>query len=157
MNFHWYLSYSKSPWVSRTFFNIPADLNALVFMVSTCSLILAPEPSALITVVISVTFMFHSFFPFSSRSRYLSLFFFLFFFCCFLSFWLCGQLERQSSLFGRFSFFFFFFFWLLSRGLVVWPRQDDPFVSQNPRKFCASHFLGWIPGCALTICSYGQI
>ena len=31
-----------------------------------------------------------------------------------------------------------FFCWL-SLGLVVWPRLGDPFVSQNPKEFCASH------------------
>ena len=48
------------------------------------------------------------------------------------------------------------FCWL-SQGLVVWPRLDDPFVSQNPRELCASRLLGRILGCAYTICSYGQI
>ena len=37
----------------------------------------------------------------------------------------------------------FFFCWL-SQDLVVWPRLDDSFVSQNPNQFCASHFLGRI-------------
>ena len=57
----------------------------------------------------------------------------------FLSVLLCGQLERQSPPFNRFSlyFFFFFFFWL-SLGLVVWPRLDDLFVSQIPRVLCVS-------------------
>ena len=31
------------------------------------------------------------------------------------------------------------------------------FVSQNPREFGASNFLGWILDCAHTICSYGRI
>ena len=79
-------------------------------------------------------------------------------FFTFLSVLLCGQPERQSPLFGRFSFFFcfflgggcsfffFFFFYLLllSLGLVVWLRLGDPFESQNPREFCASHFPGRI-------------
>ena len=32
----------------------------------------------------------------------------------------------------------------LSLGLVVWPRFDDPFASQNPGEFCAFHFPGGI-------------
>ena len=50
---------------------------------------------------------------------------------------------------------FFFFFWLLL-GLVVWPRLDDPFVSQNPKEVCASHSPRWIPGYAYT-CLHDQI
>ena len=46
-----------------------------------------------------------------------------------------------------FSFFFFFFFFFVdSLGLIIWPRLDDPFVSQNPKECCASHFLGRILG-----------
>ena len=62
---------------------------------------------------------------------------------------------RQSPLYGRFSSLSFFC--RLSQGLVVWPRLDDSFVSQNPKEFCAFHFLGRILGCGYTICSYGQI
>ena len=56
----------------------------------------------------------------------------------FLLLLLCGLLGQQSPLFGRFSFFC-----KLSPGLVVWPRLGDLFVSENPRKFCVSHFSGW--------------
>ena len=52
-----------------------------------------------------------------------------------------------------FLFFFFFFFFVGYH----WPRLDDTLVSENPRKFSASHFWGPILGCAYTICSYGQI
>ena len=45
----------------------------------------------------------------------------------------------------------------LSLGLVVWPRLDNPFLSQNPKEFWASHAPGQIQGCAYTIRSYGQI
>ena len=51
---------------------------------------------------------------------------------------------------------FYFFCWL-SLSLVIWPRLDDLFVSQNPREFCESHFLGQILGCAYILCLYGQI
>ena len=33
----------------------------------------------------------------------------------------------------------------------------DPFLSQNSPNFSASCFLGRIPGCSYTICTYGQI
>ena len=51
----------------------------------------------------------------------------------FLSFLLYGQQRLQ---FGK---FFFCCCWLLL-GLVVWPRLGEPFVFQNPRGVCASHF-----------------
>ena len=78
MVFHWSLSDNMSSQVSRTLLSILADLNnAVVWMVSTRALIssssspftdsLVAVPSALITVGITVTFMFHSFF--SSLAR----------------------------------------------------------------------------------------
>ena len=83
---HWSLSDSKSPQVSRTLLSILVDLtNAVVWMVSTCSLIfmssypcirtLVTILRAPITLGIIVTFMFHSFFNSLERSMYL--FFFL--------------------------------------------------------------------------------
>ena len=73
MLFHWSLSDSKSPQVSRTLLSILADHNnAVVWMVSTCPFIskssspfinpLVTVPRAPITIAINVTFMFHSFF-----------------------------------------------------------------------------------------------
>ena len=47
----------------------------------------------------------------------------------FLSVLPSGQPERQHPPFCTFSFLSFFF--RLSLGLVVWPRLNDPFVSQN--------------------------
>ena len=57
-----------------------------------------------------------------------------------------GQPERQSPLYSRISFFYW-----LSLDLIIWPRLGDPIISQNPKEFCAFHFLGRIPGCAYTI------
>ena len=54
------------------------------------------------------------------------------------------------------SLFFLFYSWLL-QDRVVWLGLGDPFVCQNPRGVCASHFPGQILGCAYTICLYGQI
>ena len=69
MVFHWSLSDSKSPRVSRTRLRILAVLgNAVVWIVST------RPPKAPITIGIIGTFMFHSFFNSLARSRYLSFF-----------------------------------------------------------------------------------
>ena len=85
MNFHWSLSDSKSPLVSRTLLSILAVLNnAVVWMVTThpptskssspfCNP-LVTVPKAPITIGIIVTCMFHSFFNSQARSRYLSFF-----------------------------------------------------------------------------------
>ena len=69
----------------------------------------------------------------------------------FLSVVLRGQLGQQSPQFGK-----FFFCWFL-KGLVIWPRLGDLFVSPNPRALGTSHLPAQIRGCAYTICSYGQI
>ena len=84
MIFHWSLTDSKSPQVSRTLLSIQAALsNAEVWMVSTCPLISEASspitnpfgiiPSAPTTIGITVTFMFHSFFSSLERSRYVFL------------------------------------------------------------------------------------
>ena len=73
MIFHWGLSDSKSPQVSRSLLSILADFNnAVVWIVSThplisksstpCTKPLVTVPSAPITVGITVTLMFHRFF-----------------------------------------------------------------------------------------------
>ena len=85
MVFHWSLSDSKSPQVSRTLLSILAFLsNAVVWRVSTHPLTskssrpfnnpLVTVPNAPITIGTIVTFMFHSFFNSPARSRYLSFF-----------------------------------------------------------------------------------
>ena len=85
MVFHWSLSDSKSPQVSRTLLSILAVLNnAVVWMVSTRPLTykssspfsnpLVTVPNAPVTIGIIVTCMFHSFFSSVARSRYLSFF-----------------------------------------------------------------------------------
>ena len=68
MVFHWILSDSKLPQVSRTILSILAILNNVVFwMVS-----IRPPTSKFSGII--VTFMFHSFFQFSGKSRYFSFF-----------------------------------------------------------------------------------
>ena len=86
------------------------------------------------------------FFQFSSKVQLLI---FLFTFFQFYS-----VVSRDSKVHNLASFLFFVW---LSLGLVFWPRLDDPFVSQNPRRGCASHYPRQILGCAYTIYFYGQI
>ena len=85
MVFPWSLSDNKSPQVSRTLLSILTVLNnAVVWMVSShpptykssspFNNPLVSIRKAPITIGIIVTFMFHSFFIFLARSRYLSFF-----------------------------------------------------------------------------------
>ena len=146
MAFHWSLSDSKSPQVSRTLLSILAVLNnVVVWMVSTCpptskssspfSNPLVTVPNTPITIGIIVTFMFQSFFNSLPRSKYLSFFHIL-------SVLFCGQPRQQSRQFCK-----FFSFWWLLLDLVFWPILGD----------YADYFLGQLLGCAYTICLYGQI
>ena len=127
MVFYWSLSDSKSPQVSRTLLSILAVLNnAVVWMVSTRPPIskssspfsnpLVTVPNAPITIVIIVTFMFHSFFNSLARSRYLS------FFSHSFSFILWSAGTAKSTILQV-----LFFCWLLF-SLVFWPGLGDTFV-----------------------------
>ena len=146
-----------SPQVSRTLLSIlPGLNNVVIWMVSTCPLIskystsfinpLVIVPRALITIGINVTFMFHSFFQFPSK---VDIFFLLFTFFQFYS-----VVSRDSKVLDFASSLFFVDYYT---GLVIWPRLDDSFVSQNSIVVCVSHSPGQMLGCAYTICSYGQI
>ena len=137
MVFHWSLRDSNSPQVSWTLLSIQANLNnAVVWMVSACPLIskssspftnpLGIVPSALITISITVTLMFHSFLSSLARSMYSS--FFL------LSF----NFTRWSLRMAKSINWQVLFYCWLSQGLVVRQRIGDLFVSQNPRELCAS-------------------
>ena len=88
MVFHWSLSDSKSPQVSRTLLSILAVLsNAVIWIVSTRPpssksskpfnhpLVIVPKEP--ITIGTIVTFVFHSFFNSVARSKHLSFFTFL--------------------------------------------------------------------------------
>ena len=118
MVFHWSLSDSKSPQVSRTLLSILAVLNnVVVWMVSTClptsnssspfSNPLVTVPKAPITIGIMVTVMFHSFSNFLSRSRYLSFFSHSFSFIM----WSAGTVKSK--------FFFFFLLIIIRSGLLA--------------------------------------
>ena len=104
----WADSFSQeSEWlqVSRTLLSILADLsNTAVWMVSTRTLI-SPSvtiPDAPITISITITFMFHSFFCSLARSTYLS------FFSLSFSFTMWSAGNAKSTILFFFSFFFFF-------------------------------------------------
>ena len=161
----WSLSDCKSPQVLRTLLNILTDLNhAVLWMVSTRPLIsksscpftnpLVCLPRAPITIGITVIFMFHSFFCSLAKPRFSS-FFFAFFFQFYSVVSRNSKIHYLAGSLFLFSFLFFFSCWL-SLDLVVWPRLDDPFVSQNPREFCLSPFPGRTLDSACTICSYSQ-
>ena len=123
MVFHWSLSDSKSPQVSRTRLRILAVLsNAVIWIVPTLPptskfsrpfnnpLVIVPK--APITIGTIVTFMFDSFFNSLARSRYLSFFSHSFRFIL----WSARDSKVDhfaSSLFFSFFFSFFFFFFLL--------------------------------------------
>ena len=108
MIFHWSLSNNQSPQVSGTLLSILVDLNnVVVWMVSTCPFISkssGPITKPLITVL-SVHLEFVS--PLLSCSIFFSVLWQgLGTYCSyrFPSVLLCGLPERQSPVFGRFSF-----------------------------------------------------
>ena len=155
--FHWSLSDSKSPTVSRTFLSILAVLNnVVVWMVSTrpptsnssstFSNPLVTVPNAPTKIGIIVICMFHSFFSSLGRSRYLSFFHIL-------SVLFSGQPGQQSQQFCKFSLLLL----LSSLGLIFWPRLGDPCVCQSSIGVYVCYFLGLVLGCVYTICLYGQI
>ena len=124
MVFHWSLSDSKSPQVSRTRLRIPAVLsNAVVLIVSTrpptskssrpFNNPLVIVPNAPITIGTIVTFMFHSFFNSLARSRYLSFFSLSFRFIL----WSAGT--AKSTILQILFFSFFFFLIIMRSGLLA--------------------------------------
>ena len=148
MVFHWSLSDSKSPQVSRTLLGILADLNNTVFwMVSTHQLIskssslytnpLVIVSSAQIISGITVTLIFHSFFSSLAKFRYLSLF----------SISVVSRNSKVCYLGGSLFIFFLFCFGHLAK--IRWPVCIS--------KVCVCLSAGRILICANTICSYGQI
>ena len=139
MVFHWRLSDSKSPQVSRTLLSILTVLNnAVVWMVSTrpptskssspFSNPLVIVPNAPITIGIIVTCIFHSFFQFPSKVEVFillftffqfysvvdyfasSLFFFLFFFSFFSLFFFLVFAYISMSIMSYYIMNFFIFF-----------------------------------------------
>ena len=123
MVFHWNLSNSESPQISRTLLSILSVLsNVVVWMISTrppnsksSSPFINPlvtVPKAPMTIGIIVTFMFHSFFNSLARSGFLS-----FFSLSFSSIqWSAGT--AKSTILQ--VFIFFFFCWLLFIYLFIY-------------------------------------
>ena len=151
MVFHWSLSESKSPQVSRNLLSILAVLNnAVVWMVPTrpptskssspFSKSSATVPNVPITIGKIVTCMFHSFFSSQAMSRYLS------FFSHSFSFILWSVRTAKSTILQVLFFL-----------LIFWPRLGDPCVCQSSIGVYAYYFLGEVLGCAYTICWYSQI
>ena len=139
MVFHWSLSDSKYPQVSRTRLKILAVLsNAVIWIVSThppTSKSFRPfnnplviVPKAPITISTIVTFMFHSFFNSLARSRYLS------FFSHSFSFILWSAGIAKSTILQ----ILFLFFCRLQWGLVFLTRLGDLWMSKSHRILCVS-------------------
>ena len=153
MVFHWSLSDSNSPQVSRTLLTILAIRNnAVVWMVSTrpptskssspFSNPLVTIPNAPITIGIIVTCMFHSFFNSLARSRYLSFFSHSFSFIL----WSAGTAKSTILI-------------IIKSGLLAGIRWSAC-MSQRSLCVCKSyrtygwHFLGQVLGCALLLLKF---
>ena len=141
MVFHWGLSDSKSPQVSRTLLSILAILNnVVVWMVFTLPPTsnssspfnnpLLTVPKAPITIGIIVTFMCHGFFNSLARSRYLS------FFSLSFSFILWSAGTAKSTIL-QILFFFFFFLIIIRSGLLAKIRWSVC-MSKSHRSLCVS-------------------
>ena len=144
MVFHWSLSDSKSPQVSRTRLSILAVLsNAVVWIVSTrpptsksprpFNNPLVIVPKAPITIGTNVTFMFHSFFKSLARSRYLS------FFSLSFRFILCSARTAKSTILQILFFFFFLLIIIRSgfQGGIWW----SVCMLKSHRSLCVSFSL----------------
>ena len=138
MVFHGSLSDNKSPQVSRTLHSILADLNnVVVWMVSTRPLIskssspftnpLVSVSRTPITTGITVTFMFHSFFNFLAKSRYLS------FFSLSFNFTLWSVGTAQSTIQQ-----FLFFLLIITRSGRLAQIRWSVYVSKSQRSLCVS-------------------
>ena len=158
MFFHWSLSDSKSPQVSRTLLSILAVLNnAVIWMVSTpppTSKSSSPfsnplVPNAPITIGIIVTCMFHSFFNSLARSRYLSFFSHSFRFIL----WSAGTAKSTNLQVLFFFFFFFFLLIIIKSGLLARIRWSVCMLkshrslcvafSRTGAGVCIYHLLVW--------------
>ena len=140
MVFHWSLSDSKSPQVSRTRPRILAVLsNAVVLIVSTFPPTskssrpfnnpLVIVPNAPITIGTIVTFIFHSFFNSLARSRYLSFFSLSFRFIL----WSAGQQSRQ--------FYIFFFLLIIMRSCLLAGIKWSVCMLKSNKSLCKSFII----------------
>ena len=120
---------------------------------SPCTSHLVTVPSAPITIGVTVSL---------ARSRYLSFFLLSFNFTQCLAgtakFTIWQVLFFYLFIYFLFFYFLFCFFFCVGGGTITMSGLlAEIRWSQNHKEFWASHFLGWILGCAYTICSYGQI
>ena len=133
MVFHWSLSDSRSPQVSRTRLRILTVLsNAVVWIVSNrpptfkssrpFNNPLVIVPNAPITIGTIVTFMFHSLFNSLARSRYL----FLFSHSLDLFCGLPGQQSRQFCKFSYYHYYYYYYYLLLLWEFFI-PALADSF------------------------------
>ena len=149
MVYHWSLSDSKYPKVSRTLLSILAYLNnAVVWMVWTRPLIfkssilfynpLVTVPRAPITIGKIVIFMFHSLFNSLARTMYLSFFSFFFFFQFY------PMVSRDSKVHNsardRFLFFFvlFCFVFIIIKSSRLAEIRWSVRMSKSHRTLCVS-------------------
>ena len=156
MGFHWSLSDSKSPQVSRTLLSILAVLsNAVIWIVSTrppnskssrsFNNPLVIVPKAPITIGTIVTFMFHSFFNSRARSMYSS------FFSHSFSFILWSAGTAKSTILQ--ILFFFFLLIIIRYGFLsgIWwsvcmlksHRSLCVSFSRTGTGLCIYHLLAW--------------
>ena len=154
MVFHCSLSDNRFPQVSRILLSILVYLNnTVVWMVSARHPISNSSnplfkskktvPSAPLTIGITVTFMFHSFFSSLARSKYMYLFLF-----CFLWFSHCDPQGRQSPPFGSFSLLIISWSSLLasirwSISILKPQRILRVSFSQTDSGFCIYHLVVW--------------
>ena len=140
MVFHWRLSDSKYPQVSWTLLSILAIFNnAVVWMVSTrpptskssmpFNDLLVNVPKAPITIGMIVTFIFHSFFQFSSKVEVLISLFKLFQFYSVVS--------RDSSV-DNFADFLFFYLLIIIRSGFLAEIRWSVWISKSNRSLCVS-------------------
>ena len=138
MVFHWSLSDSKSPQVSRTLLSILAVFNnAIGWMVSTLPPTskssrlfynpLVTAPKAPITIGIIITFMFHSFFQFPSKVEVLIILF------TFFHFYFVVSRDSKVDYFAGSLFFLL----IIKSGLLAEIRWSV-FMLKSHRSLCVS-------------------
>ena len=144
MGFHWSLSDSKSPQISRTLLSTLVNLNnAGVWSVSApnsnafrpFSINLETVPIAPVIIGITVTLMFYRFFSYLTMSKNLSIFSHLFYFHCAV----CNNGKISKTANFLFSFSFLFSFILINTGSDLltemrWSVCD----SKSQRSLCVS-------------------
>ena len=155
MVFHWSLS-DKSPQISRICLRILAVLNNAVILIGSTRpptskssrafnnplIIVSIAP---ITIGTIVTFMFHSFFQFSSKVEVFILLF------IFIQFYSLVHRDRKVGNFANSLFLLI----IIRSGLLAgirWSVCMSKSVSIN-----VYYFLGQVPGYAYTICWHGRI